>query len=215
MIRKLLLVLSVGLMGFTWWHMAPLYWHRAVTGTPWAVVLPFRIQSWTIDFATWSWPRSTPTNSTFYRSLPEITDWAKARLGLESDPGNPGVTFVTSFPAPVVANDRRLALRDDLKVVSAPTERTQNDVQRALALARSLRALQSTRYTVPGTLTIPAYLPMVLSALPLSLIVGFGPVRRWRRKRRGLCEHCGYNLTGNESGVCPECGRPVSSKAHG
>lgn len=23
-----------------------------------------------------------------------------------------------------------------------------------------------------------------------------------------LCRGCGYNLTGNESGVCPECGRP-------
>lgn len=23
----------------------------------------------------------------------------------------------------------------------------------------------------------------------------------------GCCEHCGYNLTGNTRGVCPECGR--------
>jgi hypothetical protein len=30
--------------------------------------------------------------------------------------------------------------------------------------------------------------------------------RRWRRVRRGLCPSCGYNLTGNVSGVCPECG---------
>jgi hypothetical protein len=29
--------------------------------------------------------------------------------------------------------------------------------------------------------------------------------RRWRR-RRGRCEQCGYDLTGNKSGVCPECG---------
>ena len=28
-----------------------------------------------------------------------------------------------------------------------------------------------------------------------------------------LCEKCGYDLTGNESGRCPECGTPV--KAHG
>jgi hypothetical protein len=25
----------------------------------------------------------------------------------------------------------------------------------------------------------------------------------------GNCRHCGYNLTGNESGRCPECGTPV------
>ncbi|UCC32450.1 MAG: hypothetical protein JSU86_09245 [Phycisphaerales bacterium] len=33
-----------------------------------------------------------------------------------------------------------------------------------------------------------------------------GPVRRSRRRRQGLCLRCGYNLTGNVSGVCPECG---------
>ena len=28
-----------------------------------------------------------------------------------------------------------------------------------------------------------------------------------RRRRRGrLCRHCGYNLRGNVSGACPECG---------
>jgi hypothetical protein len=37
--------------------------------------------------------------------------------------------------------------------------------------------------------------------------------RRYLRKRRcvkqGLCVKCGYNLTGNVSGVCPECGEKV------
>jgi hypothetical protein len=27
-----------------------------------------------------------------------------------------------------------------------------------------------------------------------------------RRVKRGCCAECGYNLTGNVSGVCPECG---------
>ncbi len=39
-----------------------------------------------------------------------------------------------------------------------------------------------------------------------------GPLRRWRRRRRrerGLCLDCGYNLTGNESGVCSECGERI------
>ena len=41
---------------------------------------------------------------------------------------------------------------------------------------------------------------------------------RWRhdhrvRKRRekGLCTRCGYSLTGNTSGVCPECGTLVGT----
>ena len=30
--------------------------------------------------------------------------------------------------------------------------------------------------------------------------------RRTYRHVRGLCQACGYNLKGNASGVCPECG---------
>jgi hypothetical protein len=40
------------------------------------------------------------------------------------------------------------------------------------------------------------------------------PFRRWRRRRRGLCLRCGYNLTGNVSGRCPECGTPTDPSAH-
>ena len=36
-----------------------------------------------------------------------------------------------------------------------------------------------------------------------------GPLRRWRRRRKGLCVKCRYDLTGNESGVCPECGDAI------
>jgi hypothetical protein len=28
-----------------------------------------------------------------------------------------------------------------------------------------------------------------------------------------VCTRCGYNLTGNTSGVCPECGAPVPPSA--
>ena len=33
--------------------------------------------------------------------------------------------------------------------------------------------------------------------------------RRQRRRRAGLCPDCAYDLTGNVSGACPECGRQV------
>ena len=36
-----------------------------------------------------------------------------------------------------------------------------------------------------------------------------GPVQRYRRRRKGRCLKCGYDLTGNISGVCPECGTEV------
>jgi uncharacterized paraquat-inducible protein A len=33
--------------------------------------------------------------------------------------------------------------------------------------------------------------------------------RRRQRRGKGLCLACGYNLTGNTSGICPECGEPL------
>ena len=48
---------------------------------------------------------------------------------------------------------------------------------------------------------------LLLAALPA--VRGVRGLRRQMRSKRiaaGLCHHCGYNLTGNVSGVCPECG---------
>ena len=40
---------------------------------------------------------------------------------------------------------------------------------------------------------------------------------KWRKRRRlarvGKCPSCGYDLTGNESGVCPECGKSIGTEA--
>lgn len=41
-----------------------------------------------------------------------------------------------------------------------------------------------------------------------------GAAKRWwraDRHRRGHCRKCGYNLTGNVSGRCPECGKDIES----
>ena len=45
-------------------------------------------------------------------------------------------------------------------------------------------------------------------AYPTPVLIR-GPVRRWRRGRRGLCLKCGYDLAGNESGVRSERGTKV------
>ena len=55
-------------------------------------------------------------------------------------------------------------------------------------------------------LVLPLWIPLVLVAIPTSLL--------WYRDRRrrippGHCSHCGYNLKGNVSGRCSECGRPI------
>ncbi|MHC4094086.1 MAG: hypothetical protein ACYSVY_28060 [Planctomycetota bacterium] len=48
---------------------------------------------------------------------------------------------------------------------------------------------------------LPIWMLAVVVAIPTSLL--------WYRDRRppkGCCQGCGYNLRGNVSGVCPECG---------
>ena len=57
-----------------------------------------------------------------------------------------------------------------------------------------------TSLTLPYSMVIA----LLLSYPALALIRG--PLRRWRRHRKGLCLRCGYNLEGNVSGVCSECG---------
>ncbi len=52
----------------------------------------------------------------------------------------------------------------------------------------------------------PLWLPLVLfAAYPVVTFVR-GPLRRRRRKKRGHCLTCGYNLTGLTEPRCPECG---------
>ena len=54
-------------------------------------------------------------------------------------------------------------------------------------------------------LILPCWIPFVVLAIPTALL--------WHRDRRahppGHCQTCGYHLTGNVSGRCPECGKAV------
>jgi hypothetical protein len=51
----------------------------------------------------------------------------------------------------------------------------------------------------------------VTSVLPLLFF--HDARKRHRRRLAYCCERCGYNLTGNTSGICPECGTPIAGKA--
>lgn len=57
------------------------------------------------------------------------------------------------------------------------------------------------------------FLVLVLSAVSLAGVVTVERIQRWRedakRNAPPSCAACGYNLTGNISGVCPECGRQI------
>jgi hypothetical protein len=60
---------------------------------------------------------------------------------------------------------------------------------------------------VETVLHLPLWTPLLLVGTPTAYSF-------WRDRRRippNHCRKCGYNLTGNESGVCPECGSEVDA----
>jgi len=56
---------------------------------------------------------------------------------------------------------------------------------------------------------LPLWIPLLVVAVPTNLL-WFRDARR--RFPPGHCPYSGYNLTGNQSGVCPECGKTIDSK---
>lgn len=71
------------------------------------------------------------------------------------------------------------------------------------ALAADDRQMRTIFVVVP-------YAGLAIAFAVISLVFGW---RAWvlsARSEIGRCTSCGYNLTGNTSGTCPECGTPVS-----
>jgi len=61
--------------------------------------------------------------------------------------------------------------------------------------------------TIPwGVVVIPLWMLFLLFLAYPTLAFIRRPLRRWRK---GLCVRCAYDLTGNVSGVCPECGTKI------
>lgn len=56
----------------------------------------------------------------------------------------------------------------------------------------------------------PFWLAASVNLLLLSGLLFYGAWLKRRRAKHGLCLECGYNLTGNVTGVCSECGHPRS-----
>lgn len=56
---------------------------------------------------------------------------------------------------------------------------------------------------------IPLWLLFVLFSVSLTIAFIRGPLQRRRRRERGECVECGYNLTGLPEPRCPECGTRI------
>jgi len=57
------------------------------------------------------------------------------------------------------------------------------------------------RVSLAWPVAITAVLPTLLAARTIR--------SKLQTRQRGLCPVCSYNLTGNTSGVCPECGSKI------
>jgi len=62
-----------------------------------------------------------------------------------------------------------------------------------------------------GIFRIPYWMPLALILIPLAINLRT-LARQIRRRRLGLCRHCGYDLRESPSGICPECGNQVPPK---
>ncbi len=98
-----------------------------------------------------------------------------------SDPDNLMLFFIVDFPIMMVVDS--LAVTWLFELMSVPGDSG------------------VTPFIVLGTLfylTVGVCLGLVVSRL-----------RQNRSIPPGGCRECGYNLTGNESGICPECGTAI------
>lgn len=60
-------------------------------------------------------------------------------------------------------------------------------------------------YSGTWNFMLPLWTPFLLVAIPTAFLF-------WRDHRKipqGHCQNCGYSLTGNTSGICPECGEQI------
>jgi hypothetical protein len=58
------------------------------------------------------------------------------------------------------------------------------------------------------------WLPFLGVLIPTASLWYLERPPRCRSRARGHCQECGYDLTGNESGRCPECGTEVAHERH-
>ncbi len=74
---------------------------------------------------------------------------------------------------------------------------------------------QGQSYPELSYVRMPFLVPVVILLYhPVRTVITGSWMHRWRR-RRNQCLRCGYSLIGNMSGICPECGTPISEDGTG
>ena len=103
-----------------------------------------------------------------------------------------------------------------MELLSMPTKQaSRSEFRNPLQFDRTqgsllLRSVRHGQYRTTW-IVFPFWLLTALLAVLGAVPVFRGPVRQVWRRWRGYCVTCGYNLTGNRSGRCPECGEHIHS----
>jgi hypothetical protein len=158
---------------------------------------------WQYDRILWSSVRPTPTGwratSDTARSIHGILVWDRSTAsfwpGTQPDPALRPIQWI-HVP---IANVRATSYGD------APPIRW-------LGLGRKRVSGANAAYAyVSHSLLIPFWLPLLLTgALPASAVLSrLRQHFRWRHNA-DRCLSCGYDLTSNASGICPECGTAIA-----
>lgn len=75
---------------------------------------------------------------------------------------------------------------------------------------KSLLAFRNSHQKIEQVLATPSWFPVLLfGAFPTISLLRYVHRLRKRRRNPNGCVGCGYDLTGNTSGVCPECGSAI------
>jgi len=129
---------------------------------------------------------------------PRMSQVHRPEAGPPSEPPSPPAPIRSKWDVTVVGRSSTLSpLEGDTSVEIGSASRPRTLVYSPSSKQNALRTTVSYCW-----LDVAA---PVLAAYPLIALF-FGLLRRRRRKRRGLCPACGYDLAGSTHGTCPECG---------
>jgi hypothetical protein len=147
------------------------------------------------------WVRSDTTRSawTFY--------WRGSEYAIASERGGLGIDNTPQLQNFYAERNRKMQAVNLRRRIRGLIDR-----QAIQAINAQMQAIMVMRPPVPFRRAIPYWaISACLLVLPAAWLVHFH--RRSVRHAGGRCAACGYDLRGNISGVCPECGTPIMGTA--
>jgi len=139
-----------------------------------------------------------------YRTRLGLGQWRRVFVGIQS--GDLKIAYASSVsPKPRSPDMTFVRFGGLVRYVESTTPKW---IETSGRSEEEIRLQHADVYSAAIRLWLLAVITGPFAALGVMHVV-IGPVRRIRRRRRGLCVKCGYDLTGNSSGVCPECATPV------